>query len=198
MQRIIETLQSMMGPRQRCMYCVDSHGSDIEHFGRKLLIQIEPFMAKHAVVLYRMWKTKRQSISLSDDGLPLLVDPSIENPWDYLDFDPDTGNIISRYIADLDIPSEKGEHTVQILQLDRREGMAEGYRRTYRRIVTRVGNALAEDVIDPQQLAEDLLLVDDHGLLGWCFGPVGVRSQPFEELLRRAPAAFASCAAIEP
>lgn len=64
MQRIIETLQSMMGPRQRCMYCVDSHGSDIEHFGRKLLIQIEPFMAKHAVVLYRMWKTKRQSISL--------------------------------------------------------------------------------------------------------------------------------------
>ena len=74
-------------------------------------------MAKHAVVLYRMWKTKRQSISLSDDGLPLLVDPSIENPWDYLDFDPDTGNIISRYIADLDIPSEKGEHTVQILQL---------------------------------------------------------------------------------
>lgn len=107
MQRIIETLQSMMGPRQRCMYCVDSHGSDIEHFGRKLLIQIEPFMAKHAVVLYRMWKTKRQSISLSDDGLPLLVDPSIENPWDYLDFDPDTGNIISRYIADLDIPSER-------------------------------------------------------------------------------------------
>lgn len=35
MQRIIETLQSMMGPRQRCMYCVDSHGSDIEHFWPK-------------------------------------------------------------------------------------------------------------------------------------------------------------------
>lgn len=199
MQRIIETLQSMMGPRQRCMYCVDSHGSDIEHFWPKASYSNRAFLWPNMLLCCtECGRLKGNRFPLSDDGLPLLVDPSIENPWDYLDFDPDTGNIISRYIADRDIPSEKGEHTVQILQLDRREGMAEGYRRTYRRIVTRVGNALAEDVIDPQQLAEDLLLVDDHGLLGWCFGPVGVRSQPFEELLRRAPAAFASCAAIEP
>ncbi|TXT35719.1 MAG: hypothetical protein FD135_4736, partial [Comamonadaceae bacterium] len=32
---VFNTLQTMMGPRQRCMYCLDSHGSDIEHFRPK-------------------------------------------------------------------------------------------------------------------------------------------------------------------
>ena len=31
----LKTLQQMMGKRERCMYCVDSHGSDIEHFRPK-------------------------------------------------------------------------------------------------------------------------------------------------------------------
>src|SRR5437870_1894125 len=32
---VLATLQRMMGERQRCMYCLDSHGTDIDHFWPK-------------------------------------------------------------------------------------------------------------------------------------------------------------------
>ena len=35
MATTLQTLRQMMGPRERCMYCVDSHGCDIEHFRPK-------------------------------------------------------------------------------------------------------------------------------------------------------------------
>lgn len=32
---VLGTLRHMMGERQRCMYCLDSHATDIEHFWPK-------------------------------------------------------------------------------------------------------------------------------------------------------------------
>lgn len=32
---VLARLKTMMGERERCMYCLDSHGSDIEHFWPK-------------------------------------------------------------------------------------------------------------------------------------------------------------------
>ena len=29
---VLAALKRMMGERERCMYCLDSHGTDIEHF----------------------------------------------------------------------------------------------------------------------------------------------------------------------
>ena len=37
LKSVLVTLQKTMGPRERCMYCVDSHGCDIEHFRPKVL-----------------------------------------------------------------------------------------------------------------------------------------------------------------
>jgi uncharacterized protein (TIGR02646 family) len=185
---VIRTLQSMMGSRERCMYCVDSHGSDIEHFWPKATYPDRAFLWPNMLLCCtECGRLKGIRFPLSGAGEPMLIDPSIENPWEYLDFDPDTGNLTARYDLEHAAPSPKGENTVQVLQLDRREGMAEGYRRTYRRLVTRVRDALAENAINPRQLAQDLQQADDHGLLGWCFGPVGCRLSPFKELRQKAP-----------
>jgi uncharacterized protein (TIGR02646 family) len=35
MGTVLSTLHAMVGQRQRCMYCLDAHGSDIEHFRPK-------------------------------------------------------------------------------------------------------------------------------------------------------------------
>jgi hypothetical protein len=35
MEPVLAALRAMMGKQQRCMYCVDSHGCDIEHFRPK-------------------------------------------------------------------------------------------------------------------------------------------------------------------
>ncbi|UJB64880.1 hypothetical protein YS110_09050 [Acidovorax sp. YS12] len=59
-----------------------------------------------------------------------------------------------------------------------------------------VQDFLADGGVDPRQLAQQLLEVDDHGLLGWCLGPVGVRMAPFAELHRNTPQAWAVCVAV--
>jgi hypothetical protein len=69
------------------------------------------------------------------DGAPLLVDPTAEDPWDYLDFDPTTGNVVARFDTAANDWIAKGQATVGLLQLDRREAMAAGYRKTYRRLL---------------------------------------------------------------
>ncbi|MBK6614001.1 hypothetical protein [Ottowia sp.] len=193
---VVETLQAMTGPRQRCMYCVDSHGSDIEHFWPKGPYPGRAFLWPNMLLCCtECGRFKGDRFPLSSAGDPMLVNPSAENPWEHLDFDPDTGNLTARYDAASGAPSPKGYATVQLLRLDRREGMAEGYRRAYRRIEAFVNAALSEAVIDPDQLAQQLLLADEHGLLHWCFGPVGANLRPFAALRNKAPAAWAACAA---
>lgn len=71
------------------------------------------------------------------------MDPTAEDPWDYLDFDPDTGSRVARFDGTSKRWSAKGEETVRLLQLDRREALAAGYRRTYLRLAKRVEGYLA-------------------------------------------------------
>ncbi|MBL8483488.1 MAG: hypothetical protein JNJ60_14920 [Rhodocyclaceae bacterium] len=196
MRVVLQTLQNMAGARERCMYCVDSHGSDIEHFWPKGPYPERAFLWPNLLLCCsECGRFKGSQFPLSGTGQPMLVDPSAENPWDHLDFDPDTGNLTARYDVAIAAPSPRGECTVRVLQLDRREAMAEGYRRTYRRIAARVEQALAADAIEPQALAEELRQADEHGLLGWCFSAVGARLKPFGDLRRRAPDAWAACEA---
>lgn len=197
MAMVFRTLQEMAGAGNRCMYCVDSHGSDIEHFWPKSRYPDRMFVWSNMLLCCtECGRFKGNQFPLSTAGEPMLVDPSAVDPWECLDFDPDTGNITARYDAASGAPSPKGEATVQVLHLDRREGMAEGYRRTYRRLVACVRQTLAADDLDCERLVVELLQADNHGLMGWCFGPVGARLQPFEELRRKAPDAWSACVAV--
>lgn len=196
MKVVLGVLQQMAGARERCMYCVDSHGSDIEHFWPKRAYPARAFLWPNMLLCCtECGRFKGDQFPLLQTGEPALVDPSAEDPWIHLDFDPDTGNLTARYDAASDAPSVKGECTVRVLHLDRREGMAEGYRRTYLRLVDYVRKALAADAIDAANLVATLQHADEHGLLGWCFGPVGERLQPFAELRHRSPDAWDACTA---
>lgn len=193
---IVDGLRAMAGARERCMYCVDSHGSDIEHFRPKGPYPAHTFVWPNLLLCCtECGRFKGSCFPLSAAGQPLLVDPSVEDPWDSLDFDPDTGNLTARYDAASQAPSAKGESTVEVLHLDRREAMAEGYRRTFRRLADRVHQSLAGGAIDSARLANDLLQADDHGLMGWCFSVIGAQFQPFSQLHLQDPQAWAVCAA---
>lgn len=129
-----------------------------------------------------------------EDGTPLLIDPTTENPWEYLDFDPDTGNIIARFELDRDGWSKKGEKTVEILQLDRREALAAGYRRTFMRLSARVNQYLALPDADAD-LPAQLVAQDDHGLLGWFLYGAGQTLAPFADLRLQHPEVWQACLA---
>jgi len=190
------TLKRMMGERQRCMYCLDSHGTDIEHFWPKAPYPEQLFRWLNLLLCCaECGRLKGDRFPLAE-GQPLLVDPTAEQPWRYLDFDPTTGNIVARFDVAANDWAPKGLKTVEILQLDRREALAAGYRRTLRRLASVVEGSLGEGAPDAASLIGALQDADDHGLLGWCFVGTGQTVPPFSDLRRQHPAVWAACLAL--
>lgn len=189
---VIATLRQMAGERQRCMYCVDSLGADIEHFWPKTPHPHRMYVWENLLLVCTdCGRKKGAQFPLTVQGEPLLIDPSSEDPWAFLDFDPDTGNLIARYLLSAEAFSDKGETTVSVLHLDKREGVSAGYRKTYRRLCQLVtdwtNQHLAENYLD--QLRE----ADDHGLLGWFLHGSGQNELAFSRFRGLYPEAWAVC-----
>jgi uncharacterized protein (TIGR02646 family) len=193
MGKVLGTLHAMTGTRQRCMYCLDSHGSDIEHFWPKALYPERMYQWPNLLLCCtHCGRLKGDKFPLAANS-PMLVDPTLENPWDSLDFDPVTGNICARFDLQLNAWCAKGEKTVEILQLDKREALAAGYLQTFRRLSKVIQNAIDEGVVDAITLAEQLQSEDDHGLLSWCFSDRTSAVQPFKKLRKQQPAVWTYC-----
>lgn len=190
---VLTTLRHMMGDRQRCMYCLDSHGTDIEHFWPKTPYPERMFVWLNLLLCCaECGRFKGDRFPLAD-GAPLLVDPTAEDPWQCLDFDPTTGSIVARFDAGQNGYSVKGVETVKRLQLDQREAMASGYKKTLRRLSRVVEGILGQVAPDAAALIAALSDADDHGLLTWCFHGSGRNEAPFRDLRERQPAAWAAC-----
>lgn len=196
MGKVLSTLHAMAGERQRCMYCLDSHGSDIEHFRPKDVYHQYIYRWENLLLsCTHCGRIKGNQFPMAGRRV-LLVDPTKENPWDSLDFDPLTGNICARYDAQLNNWSTKGEKTVEVLQLDKREALSKGYLQTLRRLSDAIRSALDAGAMDAANLVQKLKTDDDHGLLGWCFGDRGMRLEPFRSLKAQHPGVWAQCAKV--
>lgn len=193
MESVLKTLQKMMGSRERCMYCLDSHGSDIEHFRPKATYSNCMFRWPNFLLCCTECGRFKGSQFPLIGNRRLLIDPTREEPWRYLDFDPVTGNITARFDASLNDWSAKGSKTVEILQLDRREALAAGYLKTFQRLAKIVRDFLNDPVIPAQKLADSLWDADDHGLLGWVFVGTGQNESPFDQLHAGHPAIWQVC-----
>ena len=189
---VLQALHSMMGPRQRCMYCMDSHGSDIEHFRPKNGFPRRMFRWRNLLLCCTECGRMKGSQFPCQGTSPLLIDPTKEDPWNHLDFDPITGNITARFEAGAAAFSPKGMETSTLLQLDRREALAAGYIKTYRRLIYLI-NSFLDSPTSSGQLVISLLDEDEHGLVGWLFKGTG-QIEPIPTQLRRDhPLVWADC-----
>ncbi len=196
LRSVLDVLRRMTGERQRCMYCLDSHGTDIEHFWPKTRYPERMFAWPNLLLCCtECGRLKGDRFPLAADGAPLLIDPTAEEPWLYLDFDPQTGNIVPRFDADSQDWSARGLRTVEILQLDQREALASGCIRTYRRLRRIVDQFLRGDILSADALLDALQDADDHGLLGWCFIGAGQALPPFCDLRAQRKDIWEACAA---
>ena len=194
LKEVLTVLRRMAGSRERCMYCADSHGTDIEHFWPKTPYPECMFRwANLLLCCAECGRLKGSSFPL-DGSAPLLIDPTNDSPWDFLDFDPTTGIVMARYDAVADRQSPKGAATVLVLHLNQREAMNEGCRKTYRRLCAAVEGALSSGAVDPAGLLSELLEQDDHGILGWCFSKRGQTEAPFRQLYEQQRQAWEHCA----
>jgi uncharacterized protein (TIGR02646 family) len=193
-EQALKALQQAMGPTEPCMYCVDNHGTDIEHFWPKGPYPHKAFdWGNWLLCCTECGRIKGARFPLDQHDQPLLIEPTTEDPWTYLDFDPDTGNLVARFDLDTDDWTPKGVATVDVLQLDRREALAERYQRTFRRLRKRIKAALQTPVLDSVSLADELLALDDHGLLSWCIHGPGQFREPFCQFRTTHPDAWEAC-----
>ena len=191
---VLGVLQQMAGNRQRCMYCGDSHATDIDHFWPKVYYPSRMFRWPNLLLCCtECGRFKGDNFPLNN-GLPVLVDPTFDDPWAFLDFDPTTGNIVARFFPALNDWTARGTLTVRTLHLDRREALSAAYQRTYRRLKSLIEAALQHPPINATALAESLHEADDHGLAGWCFRGSGQNEPPFSTLRDAHPTAWARCA----
>lgn len=188
-------LQSAMGVRERCMYCLDAHGTDIEHFWPKAKYPQRAFKwANWLLCCTECGRIKGSKFPLDATRQPLLIDPTVDDPWAHLDFDPDTGNMTAKYILANAAFSPKGEATVKVLELSQREALAAEYRKTYSRLVKVIESSISSPPVNGPTLLADLKSEDDHGLLPWCFHAAGQHLQPFSSLKNGHPLAWDFCA----
>lgn len=195
MRSILLALKAMTGPRERCMYCVDSHGTDIEHFQPKMPTPQRIFDWPNLLLCCTECGRFKGNRFPRSGSHSLLIDPTKEDPWKHLDFDPDTGNICARFDARTNNWSTKGIATVDVLQLDRREALAVGHQKSWSRLCRIVNHALTSPPLDTQMLMAELFASDDHGLLPWCFGDRGRTVQPFSDLRAQHPRIWRQCRA---
>lgn len=92
-EEIRSVLERMASGRSRCMYCEDSMGTDIDHFWPKAPYPDKAFLWENYLLAcsYCNSNMKRQDFPLDPLGVPLLIDPSVDNPVDHLIFLPSTG-----------------------------------------------------------------------------------------------------------
>ena len=190
---VLNVLRQMMGPRERCMYCVDSHGCDIEHFRPKARYPKRAFQWDNLLLCCtECGRFKGDQYPMANHR-PLLIDPTAEDPWLHLDFDPDTGNMVARWDQQANDWSAKGVKTIEVLRLDRREALEVVYKATFKRLCRIVQTQLGPGAIDALSLKAELQDADYHGLLRWCFGPSGKTVAPFSTLYQQHPHIWAEC-----
>ncbi len=187
LKSVLSTLHDMMGNRQRCMYCLDSHGADIDHFWPKTHYPDRMFAWLNLLLCCAECGRFKGDIFPHSANVPLLINPTEDDPWLDLDFDPQTGNLVARFDPRSNAYSEKGSKTVELLHLDRREALAAGHQKTYRNLSRLVQSALKQPIDSADTLLNSLIDADEYGLLNWCFLGNGRHESPFCQLRQQSP-----------
>jgi uncharacterized protein (TIGR02646 family) len=188
---VLSTLEQMAGSGKRCMYCSDSRGGDIEHFRPKALHPEHAFCWPNLLLCCtRCGCFKLDDFPLDGQGQPLFIDPSVDDPWQHLDFDPDTGMLCPKVQCEPSGALRTSARGVQTCKTFRfaEEATQEGARRTFRHLRRCVSDFLAEQPTPQvEALWQDLREEDTRGLLPWCWGEVGRALHPFAELHTHFP-----------
>ena len=115
-------LKQMVEPLERCMYCEDSRGVDIEHFRPKQAYPLSTFDWWNLLLAcsYCNSNAKRTQFPVSAQGQPLLIDPTRDDPSQHLAFSPTTGQFVAR--------TERGARSIEVFGLNTR--VLDTHRRT--------------------------------------------------------------------
>jgi hypothetical protein len=107
------TLRDMALGLEQCMYCGEEEGTDIDHFeplSRNPLRTFDWLNHLLACATCNSHK-KRDQFPVDADGQPLLIDPTLEDPFDHL--------LLTLSLGHYEPLSEKGKATIEVCDLNR-------------------------------------------------------------------------------
>jgi hypothetical protein len=83
---IRKTLGEMAPGRERCMYCGDNQGSDVDHFEPLSRKPLRTFDWLNHLLACSICNShfKRDRYPTAPDGTPLLIDPTVDDPLDHM------------------------------------------------------------------------------------------------------------------
>jgi uncharacterized protein (TIGR02646 family) len=196
---VFKTLCEMTGKRQRCMYCEDSRGTDIDHFWPKSSYPKRVFEWPNMVLSCSGCnRAKGDRFPLDKDGVPELIDPTAEDPWDFLYYVSEAGVVTPRYDPATGEEFCKGRRTITLLPLND-EAIADERMRVARRLRAAVKGFLqaAEHGFPTASREQAVKILEDSlrdnaqfGLVHWFFSGEGQREEPFRKLGARFPEVF--------
>lgn len=112
-KEIRETLCIMASGIERCMYCEDSAGTDIEHFWPKNIYPLQAFRWENYLLACSSCNSnyKRTEFPLDASSQPLLINPLEEEPRHHIAFSPTTGKYFEL--------TDKGHESIRVYGLNR-------------------------------------------------------------------------------
>lgn len=191
---LAKALATATGQRERCMYCQDSRGTDIDHFRPKAHYPAYVFVWPNWLWVCAGCNRAKGDDFPEQEGTPLLIDPSAEDPWQHLIFEPVTGEIAARWQENEEDP--KGRATLEVLAPLRHQAVCEGRLRAHRRLMQAVERFLEQAGNETtgarvNQLRASLRDADDYGLLEWVLVREGSHDRPFHLLRDQHPTVWA-------
>ena len=179
------------GNLERCYFCSDSLGVDIEHFYPKAAFPERAFdFANLLLACSRCNRSKGSQFPRGDDDRPLLLNPLWDDPWDCLYFVPETGLLAPRIQISSGSISEdpRGARTLQVLgDVLNRGGLLSGRQTVWGQLVRESGRLI--DLAVPVTSADAAYLwgLDRFGLLEWMFKREGAELPAVRALRQDAP-----------
>ncbi|GAA2698034.1 hypothetical protein [Actinoplanes palleronii] len=106
-------LQTMAPGIERCMYCGDSFGTDIDHHEPLTRNPLRTFDWLNHLLACSHCNShhKRELFPVDEHGQPLLIDPTAEDPFEHLTLSLSAGEYRAL--------TEKGRHTIEVFGLNR-------------------------------------------------------------------------------
>lgn len=189
---VVATLRDMAGWRERCMYCGDSEGCDVEHYRPKSESNFRQDVFDWVNLLWICQPCNRRKgdrFPIAANGAPLLLDPTIHRGWDYFDFVPETGYLVCR-VDITGIARKRAEATLdeQLTRLNH-EVILNERKRAARQLARAAKTFLASDrsASDEKEFFSACIDAGYPELCEWFYVLQGSSDQPFRDVIQAFP-----------
>lgn len=188
-QTVVDALRRMAGVGERCAYCSDSLGADIDHFA-PIADRPEDTFAWGNLYWICNNCNRRKSQRFRVDpmtGEALVLRPDVDRPWDFLYLDTETGVIAPRLRGPQLLEDERARETLAVLKVLSMEAVVDARRRAFRNLSSRAHSYLtSQSRLHSRELVE-AFREETRGVKAWVSRYEGQVEAPWRDLAADHP-----------